>query len=86
MSTLLIGRWSDDGRTLTITESHQVEDGDQAAIDAPTEPAFADGEDWACAFDVDWHSHAVQRAYEEFARDDGAHVEDVVQGHVPVTF
>ncbi|MBK3629045.1 hypothetical protein JHN59_30325 [Streptomyces sp. MBT49] len=47
MSTLLIGCWSKDRVTLSITASHQVADGDQAAIDALTRPAFAQGANWA---------------------------------------
>ncbi|MFI2906869.1 hypothetical protein ACG2OD_01160 [Streptomyces sp. PDY-4] len=43
MSTLLIGCWSKDGSTLSITASHQVADGDQAAINALTRPAFTNG-------------------------------------------
>ena len=79
MSTLLIGCWSKDRATLSITASHQVTDGDQAAIDALTRPAFAQGANWACEFDVDAHRRAVQRAYEEFARDDDAWVDDTVE-------
>ncbi|WP_331731441.1 hypothetical protein [Streptomyces sp. NBC_00073] len=84
MSTVLIGRWSPDRATLTLTASHQVDDGDQAAIDALTLPAFSAGANWACEFDVDTHRHAVQRAYEEFARDDDAWVDDTVEHVEPV--
>ncbi|MEU0665282.1 hypothetical protein ABZ508_13885 [Streptomyces lavendulocolor] len=85
MSTLLIGRWSQDGATLSITASHPVADGDQAAIDALVRPAFADGANWACEFDVDDHRRAVQRAYEEYARDDDAWVDDTVEHFEPLT-
>ncbi|MFD8727765.1 hypothetical protein [Streptomyces sp. NPDC059611] len=85
MSTLLIGCWSQDRATLTLTASHRVDNGDQATIDALTQSAFTDGSNWACAFDVDTHSHAVQRAYEEFARDDDAAIEDDVEGFTPET-
>ncbi|MCL3998975.1 hypothetical protein [Streptomyces lavenduligriseus] len=84
MSTLLIGCWSKDGTVLSITASHQVADGDQAALNALTRPAFANGANWACEFDVDNHRHAVQRAYEEFARDDDTWVDDTVDHFEPV--
>ncbi|MFD6967443.1 hypothetical protein [Streptomyces sp. NPDC059949] len=86
MSTLLIGCWSTDRATLTIAASHQVVDGDQSAIDALTRPAFANGANWACVFDVDEHRRAVQRAYDEYARDDDAVVEDDVEGFTPDTY
>ncbi|MEV8336760.1 hypothetical protein [Streptomyces niveus] len=86
MSTLLIGHWDYDGRTLTITESHEVEDGDQATMDALTGPAFVQGAGWACEFDVDRHCDAVQRAYEEYAHDDGSAIEDDVEHVEPVTY
>ncbi|MDX3210762.1 hypothetical protein [Streptomyces scabiei] len=85
MSTLLIGRWSKDNTTLSITASHPIDDEDQAAVDALTRPAFANGANWACAFPVDTHRHAVQRAYEEFARDDDAWLDDTVEHVEPVT-
>ncbi|MGW7196171.1 hypothetical protein [Streptomyces chryseus] len=86
MSTLLIGLWDDD-TTLTITESHQVEDGDQVAIDALVQPAFDSGEaNWAWEYDVDRHSDAVQRAYEEAARDVGALLVDEAEGFEPDTY
>jgi hypothetical protein len=85
VSTLLIGR-RDGDQTLTITESHQVEDGDQVAIDALVGPAFAAGANWAYEYDVDRHSDAVQRAYEEAVRDYGAQLIDDVEGHEPVQF
>lgn len=45
MATLLI--WTDDGTTLTIIDSHQVEDGDQATIDELFEDAAErDGASW----------------------------------------
>lgn len=80
MSTLLIGSWTDE-HTLTVTESHQVPNGDQEAIGALVAAARdADPEmDWACEFPVDAHRDAVQRAYEEFARDDDADVVDDVE-------
>lgn len=84
MSTLLIGRWDRDEATLSITESHQVQDGDQAAISALVEASEADGGSWGCTFDVDRHRDAVQRAYEEFARPLGAEVIDDVEGYEPV--
>ncbi|GAA3087309.1 hypothetical protein GCM10020000_87670 [Streptomyces olivoverticillatus] len=82
MAVVLIGRWSGDG-DLVVEESHAVEDGDRAGIDALVLPrASADGF-WACEFLVDRHSDAVQRAYEEFARDAGAGVVDEVEGFEP---
>ncbi|MEV1040515.1 hypothetical protein AB0J01_28275 [Streptomyces sp. NPDC050204] len=85
MATLLI--WTDDGTTLTIIESHQVEDGDQAAIDDLFDDAAErDGADNGCAFDVDRHSDAVQRAYEEYARPFGLTLVDDVEGHEPTTY
>ncbi|MFJ5850857.1 hypothetical protein [Streptomyces sp. NPDC092903] len=83
ISTLLIGFWSTDRATLTITASHQVADGDQSAIDALNRRAFANGAHWACEFHVDEHRRAVQRAYDEYARDDDAVVEDDVEGCTP---
>jgi len=83
-STLLIGHWS-EGPSLTITESHQVEDGDQAAIDALTAPAFAAGSDWACEFPDHRHRHAVQLAYERYARDEDVELVDDVEGVEPDT-
>ncbi|PNE43412.1 hypothetical protein [Streptomyces noursei] len=84
MPTLLITRWNDDDSVLTITESTQVEDDDQAASDAPFEDAVEqDGADWGCAYDLDRHSDTVQRAYEEHAGQFGAVVEDDVEGFGP---
>ncbi|MEU5137747.1 hypothetical protein [Streptomyces californicus] len=84
MSTLLIGCWPQDRATVPLTASHRVDSGGQATVDALTQSAFTDGPNWACVFDVDAHSHAVQRAYEEFARDDAA-IEDDVEGFTPET-
>ncbi|MFJ4342631.1 hypothetical protein [Streptomyces sp. NPDC088915] len=85
MATLLI--WTVDGTTLTIIDSQQVKDGDQAAIDALFKDAVErDGADNGCAFDVDWHSDAVQRTYEEYARPFGLALVDDVEGHTPTTF
>lgn len=87
MAVLLIGRWDDDGTTLTITESHQVPDGDQDAADRLFGEALESGTgDWACAYDVDRHRDAVQRAYEEAARLAGADIEDDVEHFEPVTY
>ncbi|KOT46709.1 hypothetical protein ADK41_00320 [Streptomyces caelestis] len=86
MSTLLIGCWSKDGATLSITASHQVADGDQAAINALTRPAFTNGANWAWEFDVDDHRRAVQRAYEENAHDDDTWVDDTAEYFEPVTY
>ncbi|GAA1193498.1 hypothetical protein [Streptomyces rhizosphaericus] len=86
MAVLLIGRW-DDETTLTIIESHQVPDGDQNAIDWLFREALESGTgDWACAYDVDRHHDAVQRAYEETARPAGADIEDDVEYFEPVTY
>ncbi|TGB03220.1 hypothetical protein [Streptomyces sp. MZ04] len=85
MATLLI--WTDDGETLTIIDSHQVEDGDQAAIDELFEDAAErNGADNGCAFDVDRHSDAVQRAYEEYAQPLRLVLVDDVEGHKPATY
>ncbi|MER7761542.1 hypothetical protein [Streptomyces sp. NPDC097619] len=84
MATLLI--WTDDGETLTVIGSHQVADGDQTAVDELFEDAAErDGADVGCAFDVDRHSAAVQRTYEEFARPFGLVLVDAVEGHQPET-
>jgi hypothetical protein len=83
MSTLLLGHWDDRGR-LVVTSSHQVTDGDQEAIDALVEGQTRSTA-WACDFDVDSHRHAVQRAYEEYVRDDDADLVDEVQGFEPIT-
>ena len=87
MSTLLLGRW-DHGGNLLIEESHQVADDDQEAIDALVEAQ--DNDDcmaWAAEFDVDSHTAAVQRAYEEYVRDGfGAEgLTDEVEGFEPQT-
>lgn len=85
MSTLLLGRW-DNGGNLVIEESHQIEDGDQTTADA-----LVDGQDdenndaWAAEFDVDRHSDAVQRAYEEYVADEGTRLIDEAEGFEPVT-
>ncbi|MEU0110671.1 hypothetical protein ABZ313_35645 [Streptomyces sp. NPDC006251] len=86
MSTLLLGRW-DHGGNLVITESHQVEDGDQETIDAlVADQDNADNMAWACDFDVDHHGDAVQRAYEEYVRDGGGvELIDEAEGFEPVT-
>lgn len=84
MSTLLLGHWTHSGN-LVITSSHQVEDGDQNAIDALVNGQTSKSS-WACSFDVDSHQNAVQRAYEEYVRDDDdADLIDEVQGFEPVT-
>ncbi|MFJ1742433.1 hypothetical protein ACIOG4_27640 [Streptomyces microflavus] len=83
MSTLLIGHWDRDETTLSITKSHQIQDGDQVAISALFEAAGADGGSWGCTFDVDRHHIAVQRAYEEFALPLDAEVIDDVAGYEP---
>ncbi|MFI0742447.1 hypothetical protein ACH4PU_30875 [Streptomyces sp. NPDC021100] len=84
---MLLGQWNDEHATLTITETHQIADGDQNAIDTTFQEAHEAGDaDWACAFDVDRHSDAVQRAYEEYAREAGLRVVDDVEGHEPVTW
>ncbi|MFD7919711.1 hypothetical protein ACFV3R_10840 [Streptomyces sp. NPDC059740] len=86
MAVLLIGRW-DDETTLTIIESHQVPDGDQNAIDRLFREALESGTgDWACAYDVDRHRDAVQRASEETAQPAGAGIEDDVEHFEPVTY
>jgi hypothetical protein len=82
MSTLLLGRW-DHGGNLVIEESHQVEDGDQAAIDGLVDDQGDDGMAWACAFDVDSHSAAVQRAYDEYVRDQDGRLIDEAEGFDP---
>lgn len=85
MATMVI--WTDDGTTLTIIDSHQVEDGDQDAIDELFEDAaIRDGADNGCAFDVDRHCDAVQRTYEEYARPFGRVLVDDVEGHEPTTY
>ncbi|WP_328373493.1 hypothetical protein OG800_50405 (plasmid) [Streptomyces sp. NBC_00445] len=86
MAVLLIGRWDDAETSLTITDSHQIEDGDQAAIDLLFGEALDAGDsDWACAYDVDQHHDAVQRAYEEHAQPFGAVVQDDAEGFEPTT-
>ncbi|MEU5430802.1 hypothetical protein AB0H73_35090 [Streptomyces olivoreticuli] len=83
MAVALIGRWNGDG-DLVIEESHAVEDGDRAGIDALVLPHTGTDGFWACEFLVDRHSDAVQRAYEEFARDEGGDVVDEAEGFEPV--
>ncbi|MFJ8677353.1 hypothetical protein [Streptomyces sp. NPDC093589] len=85
MSTLLLGRM-DHGGTLVIEESHQIEDDDQDTIDAlVVGQDNSDSMAWACEFDVDRHSDAVQRAYEEYVRDEGGRLIDDVEGYEPAT-
>ncbi|MEJ8654669.1 hypothetical protein WKI65_43225 [Streptomyces sp. MS1.AVA.3] len=84
MSTLLLGRW-DWGGDLVIEESHQIEDGD-AAADALVEGQDDERNDaWACTFDVDRHSDAVQCAYEEYVAHEGTRLIDEVDGYEPAT-
>ncbi|MGA5411638.1 hypothetical protein ACPCSC_30825 [Streptomyces lavendulocolor] len=85
MSVLLLGRW-DLGGNLVIEESHQIEDGDQATADALVDDQGDENNDaWAAEFDVDRHSDAIQRAYEEYVADEGTRLIDEVEGHEPVT-
>jgi meiotically up-regulated gene 157 (Mug157) protein len=83
MSILLMGRW-DHGGNLVIEESYEVEDGDQESIDG-----FVDDQDdddsmaWACEFETDSHSSAVQMAYEEYVADEGSRLIDDVYGFEP---
>ncbi|MEU6350084.1 hypothetical protein ABZ896_12225 [Streptomyces sp. NPDC047072] len=87
IAVLLIGRWDDEETTLTVTASHLVADGDQAAIDRLFREAQNSGDDnWACAYDVDRHPDAVRRAYEEHAHPFDAVVEDDVEGFEPATY
>lgn len=67
-----------------IEESHQVEDGDQAAIDALVEDQDDEHNDaWAVEFDVYGHRDAVQRAYEEYVADEGTRLIDNVENFEP---
>lgn len=85
MSVLLIGRW--DSNSLTITESHQTEDGDQDAIDRLVAAAIpATGANWACEYPVDNHAVAVQRAYEERVRAEDGELIDEAEGFTASTF
>ncbi|MET9861984.1 hypothetical protein ABZY93_22220 [Streptomyces smyrnaeus] len=80
MSILLLGRW-DHGGNLVIEESHVIEDGDQTTIDRHVERQDnSDRMAWACEFLVDQHRRAVQAAYEEYVRDEGARLVDEVEG------
>ncbi|MCX4451735.1 hypothetical protein OHA46_34125 (plasmid) [Streptomyces sp. NBC_00708] len=85
MATLLMGRWDTSGNLL-IEAAVNVEDGDDATMDG-----YVDDQDdsdcmaWAASFDVDDHSRAVQRAYEEYVRDDGTELIDKVHGFEPNT-
>ncbi|MFD3422617.1 hypothetical protein [Streptomyces decoyicus] len=85
MFTLLLGRW-DHGGNLVIEESHQI-----LVVDQATAEALVDDQDnencdaWACAFDVDRHSDAVQRAYEEYVAHEGTRLIDEAEGFEPVT-
>lgn len=84
MSTLLVGHWTHSGN-LVITSSHQVVDGVQKAIDVLVNGQTSTTA-WACDFDVDSHRNAVQRAYEEYVRDDDdAELIDEFQGVEPAT-
>lgn len=80
MSVLLIGHW--DGDTLTLTESHDIADGDQAQMDDILDRPDA-GELWANEFLVDCHSDAVQRAYEQETAPGCGRVVDEVWGFAP---
>ncbi|MEU1221314.1 hypothetical protein [Streptomyces microflavus] len=85
MSTLLLGRWDGSGN-LVINESHQIKNGDDDAAEA-----LVNGQDdkrhdaWAAEFDVDRHSDAVQRAYEEYVAHEGTRLIDEAEGFEPVT-
>ncbi|MFH0246392.1 hypothetical protein ACGRHY_29125 [Streptomyces sp. HK10] len=84
MSVLLIGRWEGGAEAdLVITESHTVEDGDQARIDALVAPHEDDGALWWCELLVDRHSDAVQMAYETYVRDEGVQLVDEAEGFEP---
>ncbi|MFD9484121.1 hypothetical protein [Streptomyces sp. NPDC059991] len=88
MSTVLYGFWDWAG-DLTVTHSHTIQDGDsdsdgdREAIDAVIAALPANA--WACTFPVDTHSEAVQRAYEEYCRDEEGRLIDEVHGFEPVT-
>ncbi|MFF2378380.1 hypothetical protein ACFVUW_28725 [Streptomyces xiamenensis] len=83
MSTLVIGRWLGDA--LAITKSLHVTDGDQDSIEAAVRDAPGAGTSWACEFDVDTQQRSVQRAYEEFVRDEDARLLDDAEGYEPTT-
>lgn len=85
MATLLMGRW-DHGGNLLIEASLDVEDGNEATIGRYVdEQDDTDGMAWSATFDVDSHRRAVQRAYEEYVRDDGTDLIDQVHGFEPDT-
>ncbi|MEU3501595.1 hypothetical protein ABZ726_12735 [Streptomyces hundungensis] len=92
MPTLLLGRYTAefdtyDAGTLVITSSHQIEDGDQDAINALVAALGDDNMAWAAEFDVDSHKAAVQEAYEEYVRDgfDAEGLVDEVEHFEPTT-
>ncbi|MFE2184143.1 hypothetical protein [Streptomyces sp. NPDC059455] len=78
MSVLLIGCW--DGDTLTVEQSHTINDGDQEAIDALLAEVEFDW--WACEYLVDRHSEAIQMAYDDQIAP-GEHLVDNVEGYEP---
>lgn len=85
MAILLLGRW-DHGGNLLIEDSQEFEDNDDEGMDAVVNAQ--DDEDhmaWAASFLVDDHSRAVQRAYEEYVRDDGGRLIDESEGFQPDT-
>jgi hypothetical protein len=83
MSILLIGHWLGD--TLTITKSLRLWSDDQESIKVALGQALDGGTSWACEFDVDTHERAVQRAYEEFVRDEDGRLVDDAEGYEPTT-
>ncbi|MEU2026919.1 hypothetical protein ABZ565_33000 [Streptomyces sp. NPDC016469] len=85
MATLLMGRWDTSGNLL-IETSVNVADGDDATMDSYVDDQDnSDGMAWAASFDIDDHSRAVQRAYEEYVRDEGTCLIDKVLGFEPNT-
>ncbi|WP_371605017.1 hypothetical protein OG345_42120 (plasmid) [Streptomyces sp. NBC_01220] len=84
MARLLMGRW-DHGGNLLIEASRNFKDGDDAAMDSYVALHATDDMAWAATFDVDVHRHAVQRAYEEYVRDEGTDLIDKVHGFEPTT-
>ncbi|MBP5926716.1 hypothetical protein F3K32_42685 [Streptomyces sp. LBUM 1483] len=85
MSILLLGHY-DQGGTLVVTESLEFEDDDEESMAAVSKKHYG-GRDtaWACSFDVDRHSAAVQRAYDEYVRGSGDGFLDEAAGFEPDT-
>ncbi|WP_328491236.1 hypothetical protein [Streptomyces zaomyceticus] len=82
MAILLLGRY-DHGGNLRIQSSKVFRDDDDEGMNAAAHADDKGGMAWAASFDVDSHKDAVQRAYDEYVRDEGDGLIDEVAGFVP---